>query len=328
MRPRSNAAERDATAADDHRHRARGRSARADAEDSLISWSEIQDVELVIVRRMQEFGIGAHPSMFHGTGFDLAGLRDWQPGDRLSTIDWPQSSLTNFSPLITREFDQESNAPIVIAADVSQSTRCGVRGEPIARGIARAVATFAMAAAFFQDRAGLMTFDRDTRQLAVRPRVGKHHAMHCIEAYEDQLLGRGVTESASGVGFAGLLRTRSLLPVISDFLFEDPQPLLAELADLNTSHDVFLVMIDSAFAFELPQFSAGWIEACDVETGRTRIISSADVEQLERRVREWQDTVEHAAHDHGLEVLRLGGSGQQFHDTLVDFLLERKQLRR
>ena len=303
-------------------------SARADAEDSLVSWSEIRDVELVIVRRMQEFAIGAHPSMFHGTGYDLAGLRDWQPGDRLSAIDWAQSSLTNFSPLTTREFDQESNAPIVIAADVSRSTRCGVRGEPIARIIARAVATFAMAAAVFQDRAGLVTFDRDTRRIAVRPRVGKNHAIHCIEAYQDQLLGRGVTESAPDVNFAGLLRTRSLVPIISDFLFEDPHPLLAELADLNTLHDVFLVMIDSAFAFELPPFSAGWIEAYDVETGRTRVLSSADLEQLGSRVREWQDTVEHTAHDHGLEVLRLGGSGQQFHGTLIDFLLERKQLRR
>ena len=260
---------------------------RGDAEDPLVSWSEIRDVELVIVRRMQELAIGAHPSLFHGSGYNLAGLRDWHPGDRLSTIDWPQSSLTNFSPLVAREFDQESNAPIVIAADVSHSTRC-----------------------------------------AVRPRAGKNHAIHCIEAYQDQLLGRGVRESAPDVSFAGLLRTRSLVPVISDFLFDDPHPLLAELADLNTSHDIFLVMIDSAFAFELPRFSAGWIEAYDVETGRTRIISSADLEQLGRRVREWQDTVEHAAHDHGLEVLRLGGTSQQCHETLVGFLLERKQWRR
>ena len=328
MRARNNAAERAASAAENYRHRERGHSVRGDAEDSLVSWSEIRDVELVIVRRMRELAIGAHPSMFHGPGYDLAGLRDWQPGDRVSTIDWPQSSLTNFSPLITREFDQESNAPIVIAADVSQSTRCGVRGQPIARVIARAVATFAMAAACFQDRVGLMTFGRGTRRIAVRPRVGKNHAIHCIEAYQDQLLGRGVRESTPGVSFAGLLRTRSLVPVISDFLLDDPHPLLAELADLNTSHDVFLVMIDSAFAFELPQFSAGWIEAYDAETGRTRMMSSADLEQLGSRVHEWQDTVEHAAHDQGLEVLRLGGSGQQFHDTLVGFLLKRKQLRR
>jgi len=302
--------------------------AAAGTEDSLVSWSEIRDVELVIVRRMQEFAIGGHPSLFHGTGHDLAGLRDWQPGDRMSTIDWPQSTLTNFSPLITREFDQESNAPIVIAADIAQSTRCGVGNESIAKCIARAVATFAMAAALVQDRAGLVTFDRNIRRVAVRPRIGKSHAIHCVEAYQDQLLGRGRVESAPDVSFSGLLRTRSLVPVISDFLYEDPHPLLAELADLSTLHDVFLVMIDSAFAFELPQFSAGWVEAYDVESRRTRVISSADLDQLGNRVREWQDTVEQAAHDRGLEVLRLGGSSQRFHDSLVGFLLERRQVRR
>ena len=43
--------------------------------------------------------------------------------------------------------------------------------------------------------------------------------------------------------------------------------MLKELAQLNSTHDVFIVLIDSAFAFELPPISAGWIEAFDVETG-------------------------------------------------------------
>jgi uncharacterized protein (DUF58 family) len=301
--------------------------AHHDAEDALVSWSEIQDIELVIVRRMQELAAGAHTNIFPGQGHDLAGLRDWQPGDRLSTIDWPQSTLTNFSPLIAREFDQESNAPIVVAADISKSTRCGVGDIQIAKTIAHTVATFVLAASFFYDRAGLITFNRNIRQIAVRPRVGKNHAMHCVEVYHDQLMGHGDTSSASNVTFAGLLRKRSMLPVISDFLFEDPHPLLAELANLSAQHDVFLVMIDSAYAFELPRFSAGWIEVYDVETGQTRVISSADLEQIGNRVREWQDTVQHSARDQGLEVLRLDGKDQHFHDTLVDFLHERRQLR-
>ncbi len=298
-----------------------------DATDSLVSWAEIQDVELVVIRRLEELVIGTHPSLFQGGGHDLAGLRDWQPGDRLSTIDWAQSTLTNFSPLVTREFDQESNAPIVITADVSGSTRCGIGGTPIAKVIARAVATFAMAASFFQDRAGLVTFDRNTRRMTVRPRVGKGHAMHCVEAYQEQLRDTGPRERAGDISFAGLLRKRALVPVISDFLFDDPDPLLTELADLGTFHDVFLVMIDSAFAFELPRFSAGWVEVFDVETGRTRVLAASDLEQLAGRVRDWQDGVERAARDQGLEVLRLG-DGPAFHDTLVAFLLERKQLKR
>jgi hypothetical protein len=42
---------------------------------------------------------------------------------------------------------------------------------------------------------------------------------------------------------------------------------------LNAVHDVFVVLIDSAFAFDLPPVSAWWIDAFDVETGRSRLIS-------------------------------------------------------
>jgi uncharacterized protein (DUF58 family) len=297
------------------------------ADDSLVSWAEVQDVELVILRRMQELAIGTHPSLFQGTGHDLAGLRDWQPGDRLSSIDWAQSTLTNFSPLITREFDQESNAPIMIAADVSASTRCGVDGAPIAKVVAHAVATFAMAASFFQDRAGLITFDGDNREMSVRPLIGQGHAMHCVEAYQARLIA-GRPPRAPDVSFAGLLRKRSLVPVISDFLFDEPAPLLAELADLGAFHDVFLVMVDSAFAFQLPQLSAGWVEVFDVETGRARVLAADDLEQLGQRVTAWQDGVEREAQNLGLEVLRLGGDAPAIHDSLVRFLLGRRRVKR
>ncbi len=299
-----------------------------DAEDSLVSWEDIRDVELVVRRRMQELAAGIHPSLVHGPGHDLAGLRDWQPGDRPSAIDWAQSTLTNFSPLVTREFDLESSASVVIAADVSDSTRCGAGGESIARLIARTVATFALAAAFFHDRAGLVTFDRGGRRIAVRPRVGRNHAVHCVEVYHEQLRRRDGSGGDSHPRFAGLLRTRSLVPVISDFLFDDPDDFLDELVDLNSVHDVFAVLIDSAFAFELPALSAGWIEAADVETGRTRLLAAHDVRQLARRVREWQDQVERRARDRGLDVLRLAGAGRHFHDAVVAFLLERKQMKR
>ncbi len=298
-----------------------------DAEDSLVSWEEIRDVELVVRRRMQELASGIHPSLVHGPGHDLAGLRDWQPGDRPSAIDWAQSTLTNFSPLMTREFDQESSTSVIVAADVSESTRCGAGGESIAKVIARTVATFAMAAAFFQDRAGLVTFDRGMRRIAVRPQAGRNHAIHCVDVYQDQLRRKNGTGSAPHASFAGLLRKRSLVPVVSDFLFEDPDAFLAELVDLNNSHDVFIVLIDSAFAFELPALSAGWVEARDVETGRTRLLAAHDLRQLARRAGEWQDAVEHQARDRGLDVLRLGGAGRHFHDTVVTFLLERKQMK-
>jgi uncharacterized protein (DUF58 family) len=299
----------------------------AEGDDpSLVNLSEITEVELLILRRMREFTMGEHRSLFHGSGFDFVGLRDWQAGDRFSSIDWAQSSLTNFSPLIVREFEQPSTASVVVVADGSLSTRCGVDGVPIAAAIARAIATIGMSAVFFQDMFGLMTFDAGFAHLAaVRPRIGKNQVIHCLDAYQRQRGLQDVKTSESlSRSIAGFMRKTSLVPVISDFLFDQPRDVLRELAHLNSSHDVFLILIDAAFAFELPRISAGWMEAFDVETGRSRVMSRAAMSKLARRVREWQDDVERMAKVEGLDVLRLGLDPVQSVIALTEFVMERR----
>jgi len=298
-----------------------------DREQSpLVNLSEITEVELLILKRMREFTIGEHRSLFHGTGFDFVGLRDWAPGDRFSSIDWPQSSLTNFSPLIVREFEQPSTANVMVVADGSLSTRCGVDGVPIAAAIARAIATIGMSAVFFQDMFGLMMFETDFDHLAaIRPRIGKNQVIHCLDAYQYH---RGLQDVKHGESLsraiAGFMRKTSLIPVISDFLFERPEEVLRELAHLNSSHDVFLILIDAAFAFEVPKISAGWVEAFDVETGSSRVMSRGALREMAARVRKWQDDVERSAKDAGLDVLKLGLDQMQSVVAITEFVMERR----
>ena len=294
--------------------------------ERLVGWEEIQDIELVILRRMKEYALGAHKSDFHGSGFDLAGLREWQPGDRPSAIDWAQSTLTNFSPLITREFEQESTASVIVVADTSLSTRCGVDDTPIAKVIARVVATLALAAAFLQDRVGLVAMDGQSRRLIVQPHAGKNHAMHCVDAYQECLTAPANGREPEDRELAGLLRRRSLLPLVSDFLIDDPDALIEEFAALAGRHDVFVVLIDSAFAFELPPVSAGWVSGYDVESGQSRLLSAREVERLGEQVREWQDHVEAIARRHGLDVVRVVPGGE--HEALAEFLRSRRVRKR
>jgi len=295
-------------------------------QSPLVNLSEITEVELLILKRMREFTIGEHRSLFHGTGFDFVGLRDWAPGDRFSSIDWPQSSLTNFSPLIVREFEQPSTANVMVVADGSLSTRCGVDGVPIAAAIARAIATIGMSAVFFQDMFGLMMFETDFDHLAaIRPRIGKNQVIHCLDAYQYH---RGLQDVKHGESLsraiAGFMRKTSLIPVISDFLFERPEEVLRELAHLNSSHDVFLILIDAAFAFEVPKISAGWVEAFDVETGSSRVMSRGALREMAARVRKWQDDVERSAKDVGLDVLKLGLDQMQSVVAITEFVMERR----
>ncbi|HZT76883.1 MAG TPA: DUF58 domain-containing protein [Vicinamibacterales bacterium] len=294
--------------------------------EPFVNLSELTEIELLILRRMREFTIGEHRSVFHGSGFDLVGLREWQPGDRMEKVDWPQSSMTNFSPMIVRDFEQPSTATVVAVADASLSTRCGIDGVPIAAAIARAIGTIGMSAVFFQDLFGLITFDARFDELAaVRPHVGKGQVIHCLEAYQ---FGTGLQPlrrlTSLSMSLAGFMRKTSMIPVISDFLFDNPGQVLTELAQLNSVHDVFIVLIDSAFAFELPKVSAGWIEAFDVETGRARVMSRGTMSALAKRTRAWQDEVASTAKHSDLDVLRIGVDEQETAIALSEFIAERR----
>lgn len=294
--------------------------------EPFVNLSELTEIELLIMRRMREFTIGEHRSVFQGAGFDFVGVRDWQPGDRLSHIDWAQSTLTNFSPMSVRDYEQRSTSTIVAVADASLSTRCGIDGVPIAAAIARSIGTVGMSAVFFQDLFGLITFDANVSNLAtIRPRIGKNQVIHCLEAYQFQkgLLPLKRAGSLS-MSLAGVMRKTSMVPVISDFLFDEAGAVIEELSLLNAMHDVFLVLIDGAFAFELPSISSGWIEAFDVETGRSRVMSRKTLRTLAGRVRAWQDEVAQMAKAADLDVLRIGIDEQQTAIALSEFIAERR----
>ena len=297
-----------------------------EGERSLLNLAEVTEIELLIRRRMREVTIGDHRSLSHGTGFDYVGLKNWEAGDRFSTIDWPQSTLTNFSPFIVREFEQPSTATVLVVADASLSTRCGAQGVSIAGLVARAIATIGMSAVFFQDMFGLATFDDACQHLAaIRPRIGRNQVMHCMDAYQNN---RGLQE-VKGTGsmsmtIGSFMRKTSLIPFVSDFLFDEPHAVLAELSLLNAAHDVFIVLIDAAFAFELPHVSAGWVETVDVETGRTRMMSRAALAEMAERVRAWQNDIVHAAREVALDVVRFGTDSVANHLALAEFVAERR----
>jgi hypothetical protein len=214
----------------------------------------------------------------------------------------------------------------VAVSDISLSTRCGLNGVPIAAAVARAIATVGMSATFFQDPFGLLTFDAEFQHVgAIRPRTGKSHVVHCVDAYQHQLDLQPVKRSGSiSQTLAGYLRTRSMLPVISDFLFDAAPAVVKELALLNATHDVFIVLIDGSFAFELPGVSAGWIEIADVETGRARTVSRRALAKMAARVREWQEAVQRAAKELDVDVVRIGLDTTKADIALSEFVAERR----
>jgi len=295
-------------------------------EGSVITLAEVTEIELLILRRLREMTLGDHRSRLQGSGFDYVGLRDWQAGDRVSTVDWSQSSLNNFSPLVVRDFEQPGTATVLIVADASPSTRCGVHGVSIANLVARAIATLGWSAVFFQDSVGLATFDGAGRNLAaIRPAIGRAHVMHCLDAYQSR---RGLLDlrdaPSLSMTIGSFMRKTAFIPFVSDFLFDDPRHVLDELSLLNVLHDVFIVLIDAAFAFEMPALSAGWVDTVDVETGRTQRMSRSTLLDLAARVQAWQDDVARRASELGLDVVRFGPDTDANQMALAEFVSERR----
>ncbi|MEP7117174.1 MAG: DUF58 domain-containing protein [Acidobacteriota bacterium] len=297
----------------------------APAATSYVDFNLIAKIELLILRRLAGGTTGDHRSRADGAGFDFVGLRDWQAGDRFSSIDWPQSSINNFAPMIVREFDQPSAATVLAVADASLSTRCGLDGTPVGAVVARALATIGLSASFFQDRFGLLAFDRGFGAVSGIPaRTGRGHVVHCLEAYESRRGLEPVAGTTVAAALSGSLRTASLVPVISDFLFDDAPAFLRELASVNVVHDVFLVVIDSAFAFPDQAPSAGWIAVRDVEHGGTRIVSRRAFRALAGQARQWQTEIAAAARLAGLDVVVLGPDQAEGEIALAEFVAERR----
>ena len=323
-------------------------------QEELVTLNEVAEIELFILKRMKEFTLGDHASLFKGGGFNFVGLRDWQPGDRMSSIDWAQSSMTNFSPLIMREFEQDSTATIMAVADASLSTRCGIDGLTIATAIARGVAAVGLSATFFQDLFGFVAFDGRLQPVAAaRPRIGRSHLLYCLTLYGDAVGSRkrgsevisrgqspdsptmsakndvrphvaGASSPAITVAIESQLRKSAMVPVISDFLFPDAPRLIAELSSLNAVHDVFLLMADVRFAYDVPDIAAGWIEAFDIESGETRVLSRREVRRLGERVTAWQEDIIEMGRAADLDVVRVGLDRWQMETTLATFAAERR----
>jgi uncharacterized protein (DUF58 family) len=291
--------------------------------------SEVEAINLFSAARVRKLIFGEHASVFTGTrGFNFSGIRDFEPGDLQVKVDWAHSTTTLFNPLQVRECIEERSIDIVIAADISCSTRCGASGALIGKSIARTIATIGFSASIFQDTVGLVLFGG--KELFIEPpRGGRNHVERMVELYQTTPTAPvhpGRERLAETI--AGELRRTSLVIVASDFLFPDVFSVLKELADLKQPHDLFLVMADSAFAFDIPPISAGWIGCVDCETGNRVRLSHAQMRGLPDLIRRHQDDVADCAEREGLEVLRVPPDSEAFQSAIVDFFVERRLRRR
>lgn len=238
--------------------------------DAADVTKEVRRIDLRSRRLMDSPALGSYESVFRGHGIEFSEVRAYEPGDPFQSIDWKVTARMR-KPYVKR-FVEERELTVLLAIDLSASTTFGTRGRLKRRLASEVAGVLALAAIRSQDRVGLLLFT-DRVERYVRPLRGRNRSMRLLhELLSYQPVGHGTDIPIALTTAARLLRVRSLVFVVSDFVSSDP--LAQSLLGLSRRHDVVAVDLKDPFERTLPR--AGLIEVEDAESGERRIVDLAN----------------------------------------------------
>jgi uncharacterized protein (DUF58 family) len=198
--------------------------------------ARIDNLELLARTVVDGFIAGLHQSPYLGLSTDFAEHRPYQPGDDIRRIDWRLWGRTD--RLYVKEFEADTNANVVVLLDVSRSMAYG-SGPVTKLDYAKYLAASLLYLSRRQrDRVGLVTFDREVREMI--PPSARHldRALHAL----DRLAPGGPGLLAPPLfQAAATLRRRSILILVSD-LYESPDSIVTAAGALRGRGSDVLVM--------------------------------------------------------------------------------------
>jgi uncharacterized protein (DUF58 family) len=210
---------------------------------------------------------GDYRAVFKGQGIEFDEVRRYEWGDDARSIDWNVSA--RFGTPYVKMYREEREMTVCIILDTSASMRTigGGSSVPGADDLNRyeqavlAAALIAFSAEQAGQRLSTIFFDREISRI-ISPRKGRAHTMSVISAaLEARSLERGSGLGKALAGAGRLLKRRSLVIVISDFLCVDWEQ---EMGDISRKHDVIAIRIWGPLDKEMPQ--VGLLTLEDPET--------------------------------------------------------------
>ena len=210
---------------------------------------------------------GNYRSVFKGQGMEFDEVRHYEPGDDVRFIDWNVSA--RFGTPYVKMYREEREMTVCVILDNSPSmhTLGGSLSKSPGSEVNRyeqAVLTAALIA-FSADVAGqrlsMIFFDREISKI-IPPRKGRSHTMAVISAaIEARPMGKGSGLGKALIGAERLLKRRSLVIIISDYLCINWEQ---EIGDLSRRHDVISIKISGPLDKEMPR--SGLLTLEDPET--------------------------------------------------------------
>ena len=214
---------------------------------------------------------GNFRSLYRGQGIEFAGVREYNRGDDIRTIDWNVTARMG-RPYI-KIFEEERELQIFLIVDSSRSMQLETAADRRTKyaAAAEAAALVAIAAEINACPAGAVFFD-GAINFSAEPALGKENMMQILN-HLDRLPESPVSGSVlpgAITAAAKVLRKRTLVFILSDFRCAGWEKPLINLAQKN---DVIAINLHDATDEELP--SLGTVKFMDVETGRKMSLPSS-----------------------------------------------------
>ncbi len=214
---------------------------------------------------------GNFRSLYRGQGIEFAGVREYNRGDDIRTIDWNVTARMG-RPYI-KIFEEERELQIFLIVDSSRSMQLETATDRRTKYAAAAetAALVAIAAEINACPAGAVFFD-GAINFSAEPALGKENTMQILN-HLDRLPPSPVSGSvlpSAITAAAKVLRKRTLVFILSDFRCAGWEKPLINLAQKN---DVIAINLHDATDEELP--SLGTVKFMDVETGRKMSLPSS-----------------------------------------------------
>ena len=263
--------------------------------------ARVQQLELFARTRVEGFLKGPNRSRFKGISAEFLQHRAYVPGDDPRHLDWRVLARTD--RLVTREFEDFTNADVILALDFSGSM--GWHHDPLGKGefMLHCAALLAWLANSQNDRfalaacgpalTGWLPPGNGKRHLAAafhflvnQPFTGEARLDHCV-----QLLRRQITR-------------RSIVILLSD-CYEEPAPLCDALGQLVArGHDV--LVFQTVHPHEQDLAFSGFTLFRDLETNRTDAADPAEIRDAYRdTVSEHRLALQNGTAQHGIEFREL-----------------------
>jgi uncharacterized protein (DUF58 family) len=252
---------------------------------------------------------------------EFAEVREYQPGDDIRSIDW--NVTARLGSAYVKRYLEERELTVGFVVDFSASKRFGSRLRTKGDLATEVCAVLALAAARNNDRVGALFFsDRVERMIPARK--GRRHVLRLIsELLSFQPAGTGTNLTIALDYLEPILRRRSVLFVVSDFLTTGYQATLGRLA---RKHDVIAILLADPRERELP--NAGLITLRDPEKGTWRYIDTRSAEvrdAFRRQMAEFDLDLERQLRQHDVDLVRLR-TDQSYAEPLLAFFRKRERM--